>query len=112
MRALRDDGYGLDEIVVLSTQRHDSTAETTTDPWLRRILRPADGEAPVAGQLRFSTIHSFKGLDAPAVIITDIEGTITPNLESLLYIGMTRATDRLTALIETQTLRAAYGGYS
>ena len=112
VRALRDDGYGLDEIVVLSTQRHDSTAETTTDPWLRRILRPADGEAPVAGQLRFSTIHSFKGLDAPAVIITDIEGTITPNLESLLYIGMTRATDRLTALIETQTLRAAYGGYS
>src|ERR1017187_10835663 len=75
VRALRDDGYGLDEIVVLSTQRHDSTAETTTDPWLRRILRPADGEAPVAGQLRFSTIHSFKGLDAPAVIITDIEGT-------------------------------------
>jgi hypothetical protein len=112
VRALRDDGFGLDEIVVLSPLRHGSTAETTTDPWLRQVLRPADGQAPIAGQLRFSTIHSFKGLDAPAVIITDLDGTITPTFESLLYIGMTRATDRLTALIETQTLRAAHGGYS
>jgi hypothetical protein len=110
IRALRKDGYGLDEIVVLSPLRHGSTAETTADPWLRQVLRPADGQAPQTGQLRFGTIHSFKGLDAPAVIITDLDEATTPNFESLLYIGMTRATDRLTALIETQTLRAAYGG--
>lgn len=110
VRALRNDGYGLDEIVVLSPLRQGSTAETTTDPWLRQVLRPADGLAPVAGQLRFSTIHSFKGLDAPAVIITDLDEATSPNFESLLYIGMSRATDRLTALIEIQTLRAAYGG--
>jgi Nuclease-related domain/UvrD-like helicase C-terminal domain/AAA domain len=110
VRALRNDGYDLDEIVVLSPLRQSSTAETTTDPWLRQVLRPADGLAPVAGQLRFSTIHSFKGLDAPAVIITDLDEATSPNFESLLYIGMSRATDRLTALIEIQTLRAAYGG--
>ena len=110
VRELRDDGYGLDEIVVLSPLRHKSTAETTSDPWLRRVLRPADGPAPQPGQLRFSTVHSFKGLDAPAVIITDLDEATAPNFESLLYIGMTRATDRLTALIETETLRAAYGG--
>lgn len=110
VRALRNDGYDLDEIVVLSPLRQGSTAETTTDPWLRQVLRPADGLAPVAGQLRFSTIHSFKGLDAPAVIITDLDEATSPNFESLLYIGMSRATDRLTALIEIQTLRAAYGG--
>jgi superfamily I DNA/RNA helicase len=110
VRALRDDGYGLDEIVVLSPLRHDSTAETTSNAWLRQVLRPADGGAPYAGQLRFSTVHSFKGLDAPAVIITDLDDATAPNFESLLYIGMTRATDRLIALIETQTLRTAYGG--
>jgi hypothetical protein len=110
VRALRDDGYGLDEILVLSPLRHDSTAETTSHPWLRQVLRPADGRPPQAGQLRFSTVHSFKGLDAPAVIITDLDDATAPNFESLLYIGMTRATDRLIALIETQTLRAAYGG--
>ncbi len=110
VRGLRDDGYGLDEIVVLSPLRHDSTADTTSNPWLRQVLRPADGLAPQAGQLRFSTVHSFKGLDAPAVIITDLDDATTPNFDSLLYIGMTRATDRLIALIETQTLRAAHGG--
>jgi hypothetical protein len=110
VRALRSDGYRLDEIVVLSPLRRDSTAETTSDPWLRQVLRAADGTAAQAGQLRFSTVHSFKGLDAPAVIITDLDDATTPNFESLLYIGMTRATDRLIVLIETQTLRAAYGG--
>lgn len=110
VRQLRDGGYGLDEIVVLSPRRQGATAETTTDPWLRQILRAANGESPRPGQLRYSTIHAFKGLDAPAIIITDLDRTNTPSFEALLYIGMTRATDRLTILIEAQTLRAAYGG--
>lgn len=112
VHSLREEGYGLDEIVVLSPLRESSTAQTTTDPWLRQILRPADGQAPRAGQLRFSTIHAFKGLDSPAVVITDLDERATPNFESLLYVGMTRATDRLIALIGTQTLRTALGGHA
>lgn len=107
---LKDEGYSLDEIVVLSPLRSGSTAETTTDAWLRQILQPADGRPPRPGQLRYSTIHGFKGLDAPAVVVTDLDATTTPNFEALLYIGLTRATDRLFALIDTQTLRAVYGG--
>lgn len=110
IRRLRDDGYGLDEIVVLSPLRDGSSAETTIDPWLRQILRPIDGGTPRPGQLRYGTLHAFKGMDAPAVILTDLDEASTPNFEALLYIGMTRATDRLFALIEAQTLRAAYGG--
>ena len=68
--------------------------------------------SPRPGQLRYATIHAFKGLDAPAVIITDLDEATSPNFESLLYIGMTRATDRLTALIEKQTLRTAHGGHA
>jgi hypothetical protein len=102
VRALREENYSLDEIVVLSPLRVGSTAESCTDPWLRQILRQADGLAPRPGQLRYSTIHAFKGLDAPAVIITDLDEATSPNFESLLYVGMTRATDRLTVLIETR----------
>jgi Nuclease-related domain/UvrD-like helicase C-terminal domain/AAA domain len=112
VRALRDDGYHLEEIVVLSPLRQGSTAETTTHQWLRQVLRPLDGQSPQPGRLRFGTIHSFKGLDAPAVIVTDLDEATTPGFEPLLYVGMTRATDRLIALIETQTLRSAYGGSS
>lgn len=106
---LKDEGFSLDEIVVLSPLRSGSAAETTADTWLRQILRPADGRPPRPGQLRYSTIHAFKGLDAPAVIVTDLDAATVPNFEALLYIGLTRATDRLFALIDTQTLRAVHG---
>ncbi|MGX9671171.1 NERD domain-containing protein [Mycobacterium sp. HM-7] len=109
---LKGDGYKLDEIVVLSPFRRQSTSESTTDPWLRQILQVADGGAPRPGRLRYSTIHAFKGLDAPAVILTDLDDSAIPNFDALLYIGMTRATDRLTVLIEADTLRTAYGGKS
>lgn len=110
VRQLKADGYKLDEIVVLSPFRWQSTSESTTDPWLRQILQVADGGAPRPGKLRYSTIHAFKGLDAPAVILTDLDDSGAPNFDALLYIGMTRATDRLTVLIEAGTLRTAYEG--
>lgn len=111
IRGLKDDGYDLNEIVVLSPLRDASTAATTTDPWLRQILRQADGRAPRPGQVHYSTIHAFKGLEAPAVVVTDLDTTkITDNFDSLLYVGLTRATDRLVALIEVSTLRHAVGG--
>jgi DNA polymerase III delta prime subunit len=110
VHALRDEGFDLHEIVVLSPLRTESTAETTSDPWLRRVLKPHDGRTTRPGQLRYSTIHAFKGLDAPAIVVTDLDRRLTPNFESLLYIGLTRATDRLFAVIEAGTLRSALGG--
>jgi hypothetical protein len=109
VRTLRADGYALNEIVVLSPLRNGSAAEVTIHPWLRQILRAADGRTAPAGRLRYSTIHAFKGLEAPAVILTDLDQRLVPNIDALLYVGMTRATDRLTAIIETSTLRAAFG---
>lgn len=111
IRGLKDDGYELSEIVVLSPLRDASTAATTSDPWLRQILKPADGLVARPGQVPYCTIHAFKGLEAPAVVVTDLdEATTTDNFDSLLYTGLTRATDRLIALIEASTLRHAVGG--
>jgi superfamily I DNA/RNA helicase len=110
VRTLRSDGYSLDEIVVLSPLRNGTAAEMASDAWLRQILRPVDGSVPRPGQLRYTTVHAFKGLDAPAVIMTDLDESNVPNFEALLYIGLTRATDRLIALTESRTLRNIYGG--
>jgi hypothetical protein len=110
VRNLRDEGFGLDEILILSPLRSDSTAETTGDPWLRQVLKPAADETPRPGQLRYSTIQRFKGLESPAVVLTDLDHRLVPNFESLLYVGLTRATDRLIALIERDTLRLSLGG--
>lgn len=111
IRSLRAEGYELNEIVVLSPQREGSTAATTEDQWLRQILKAADGLAARPGQVQYSTIHAFKGLEAPAVVVTDLDRAAAgDNFDSLLYIGLTRATDRLIALIEADTLREAVGG--
>ena len=107
---LRSQGYDLTEIVVLSPLSDRSVAASTSEPWLRRVLTPADGSRPVKGRLRYATIHSFKGLDAPAVIVTDLDDSIGQRFDTLLYVGLTRATDHLTALVETNTLRRLIGG--
>ncbi len=111
IRRLKGDGFELNEIVVLSPLRDASTATTTGDPWLRQILKPADGLAARPGQVHYSTIHAYKGLDSPAIVVTDLDETVTAdNFDSLLYVGLTRATDRLIALIEATTFRHAVGG--
>lgn len=110
IRALRAEGFNLNEIAVLSPLRSGSTAQTTTDPWLRQVLRPATGDTPRPGCVQHCTIHAFKGLEASAVIMTDLDHHIVPNFESLLYVGMTRATDRLVAVIEADTFQLALGG--
>lgn len=110
VQTLRAEGFELNEIVVLSPLRDGSAAEVSTDPWLRQVLRPADGRRPAKGQLLYGTIHAYKGLDAPAVIVTDLDDGTAPGFESLLYVGLTRATDRLVAIIESGTVRRALGG--
>jgi len=47
----------------------------------------------------YSTIHSFKGLESPAVILTDIEKIKGESAVSLLYVGMSRARHHLVMLI-------------
>lgn len=109
IRQLRDEGYDLSEIVVLSPRRAGSALDTSTDQWLRQVLRPATGHRPTRGHGWYSTIHSFKGLDSPAVIVTDLDAEGVPNFESLLYVGLTRATDRLVVIVESETLRNLIG---
>lgn len=105
IRALKAEGYDLGEITVLSVRTMNSTADRTDDSWLRQILAPATGSKPRPGSVPYSTIHAFKGLESPAIVLTDLAAHNVPNLESLLYVGMTRATDRLVALIESGTLQ-------
>lgn len=104
IQKLREDGYSYREIVVLSPLQKESTANRTNDPWLRKILVPLENLEYRSDRVHFSTIHSFKGLDSPAVILTDLKSTgEIDDFRSLLYVGMTRATDRLIAIMDRST---------
>lgn len=93
---LRSEGHQLGDIAVLSMAA-SGAAQTLGEPhagW----LTPA--EKATTGRIRTSTVHSFKGLEAPAVIVTDLAGLGTDWQRQLLYIAASRATDRLTVLVE------------
>jgi superfamily I DNA/RNA helicase len=101
VRKLLDDNFALEEITILSPRR-DSTAQRCTDQWLSPKLGPLGRNARA---IQYGTIHAFKGLDAPAVILTDIDDVSGAAAEALLYVGLTRATDRLVILGRRAALR-------
>ena len=53
------------------------------------------------GQLRFDTVYRFKGQEAPAIILTDVDPDQDrpDHAERLLFTGMTRATVRLEIVL-------------
>ena len=89
------EGYAHSEIAVLSPRAHRSAAQTLTGKWASR-MRPA--AAAGRRKVRHTTVHAFKGLESPVVIVTDIGRVDRPSDEALLYTAMTRATEHLAVL--------------
>lgn len=84
------------DIVVLSSKRDElSCARSLTEPEWKDRLTPF---ALNARGLRYSTIHRFKGLEAHAIVLTDIENIGAEERSSLFYTGTTRAVDSLVIL--------------
>ena len=53
------------------------------------------------GEIFCSTVHSFKGLESPVIILAEIEPYAAQDLESLLYVGCSRACNHLIILVST-----------
>lgn len=54
--------------------------------------------------LRSMTVHKFKGLEAKVIILCELDDQ-PPNIDDLLYIGMTRSTGMLILLVNGQIFR-------
>jgi superfamily I DNA/RNA helicase len=104
LRQLLDEHYSLQEIVILSVRAgHDSVFNQLPDEWKKRIssvnLENTDGK------IRHGTIHSFKGLEAPIIILTDVDEVISQEARSLFYTGITRALDRIITFVSEDANR-------
>jgi DNA helicase IV len=64
-----------------------------------------DGVDLHSNKTRYCSIYRFKGLESPAVVLTDIADLDSPAACSLLYVGCTRALHRLVILAH-ESLRA------
>ncbi len=91
------EGYKGENIAVLST-RNDSTSIASnidSNPWKGRFA-PYDRIQP--GLIGYSSIHAFKGLEAPAIIVTDVNKLSGQDSTALFYVAVTRSLDRLIIL--------------
>lgn len=89
------EGVPPDEIVVLSTRsaKHSVLAEgakvgNLTLTW----------GAATTGQLRVRTVHTFKGLESPIVILAEPERAHAAHRDALLYVALSRAQHHVVVL--------------
>lgn len=114
LQNLYDDGFQGDDIVVLSPRSRGACAASTIQPpWSDRLTPFRLG---LEGHIGYCSIHAFKGLEAPAIIVTDIEQVEDVEASHLFYVAVTRALHRLIILTAesaraeiTATLRRALG---
>ncbi|MCB0197956.1 MAG: ATP-binding domain-containing protein, partial [Anaerolineae bacterium] len=59
-----------------------------------------DYPSSASGEVYCETIHSFKGLESPVVILAEIDNDTAADLETLLYVGCSRARNHLVLLTD------------
>jgi len=51
-----------------------------------------------SGEIFCTTVHSFKGLESPVIILAEIDAYAAQDLETVLYVGCSRACHHLVVL--------------
>ena len=101
---LNQDGVPGSDIVVLGMRRFDASAAAEVElncvSW-----RVVDGrnDDPGDDRIPYYTIHAFKGLESPVVVITGITDIASTGGRSLLYVGMSRAKSHLAVILSRKT---------
>ena len=104
---LGSDGVPVEDIMILSPRRLENSALATVERICDVPLVDCSRSLDTTQRcIKFSTIHSFKGLESRAVIIIDIEEVDDDWSQSLLYVGMSRARALLILMIHEKARRS------
>jgi len=93
--------YSPRDIVVLSP-RVDGAASAA--PVSRKYRLRTFAQA-TEGDVRFGSIHAYKGMESVAVVVTDIEHIQGPEAQALFYIAVTRPLEALIILADQKAKR-------
>lgn len=100
---LIESGVAPNDIVLLSPHQWEKSAASAIAsgaPVPVRQLLAREGLPDAGGAVFFSTIHAFKGMESPVVILCDFASIGSDVDRSLLYVGMSRARSHLVLLMQ------------
>ena len=90
----------IEDLTILSPRRLENSGLAGVQNISRYpLVDVSRGNANARRSLKFSTIHSFKGLESPVVIIVDVDQVDSDEPQSLLYVAMSRARSLLILMI-------------
>ena len=95
-------GISADDIVILTPRSYENSSL-----WKFGQLgnvRLVSQRTGASGEVFCTTIHQYKGLESPVVILAEIESEIAPSLKKLLYIGASRACNHLIMIVHDGVL--------
>lgn len=101
LKQLRREGFTARQITILSRYRFErSVAHAGLGTPLRDISR--GGLDSAGDEIAFSTVSSFKGLEAEAVVLVDVDDLSSPGGLVSVYVGASRARVALYVFISEQ----------
>ena len=98
LRMLLREGIKPEQIAILSPIRFSNSAASM-------VTECVVSEQPGNNTVFYSTIHGFKGLESPVIILTDIDNLADEARMNILYVGMTRAKSALYILAQEKTAK-------
>ncbi len=82
------EGFSYSDIVILS-----KVAESKSLAHLNKDMLNADVYTLGSDCLRYTSIHKFKGLEAPIIILTDFDEIESDEAQKMMFTGASRSTD-------------------
>ncbi|CAN5753274.1 ATP-binding domain-containing protein [soil metagenome] len=96
-RLIHDEQVPLNEIVVLTARSRQRTTFSDGTK-VGNLVLSWDGPGP--NRLQMTSIHKFKGLQAPVVVLAELDHAYRQTRDALVHVGMTRAQHHVVVLGE------------
>jgi hypothetical protein len=104
-RLVHDDKVAPGDVVILTPRGRDKSAWSEGDT-IGNFQLTWDLQIEAPGCIQVSTIHSFKGLERPIVILTELDHLYRGRESELLYVGRSRASSHLIEIHKEASVAA------
>lgn len=94
---VNEQGVSSEDIVML-TPRSERTSRWKSDTQIGRFILTWDMATTMVDAIRLCTIYSFKGLESPVVILSELERANQDVNDALMYVGLSRARNQVLVI--------------